>query len=184
MVETAAVERIAEPIVRTLPFAAEIVNAAHASAAPKIDAGLPLNAAAAISKLADALELPAAPPANSANEIVVRIPDATDRGTDVRFVERAGEVNVTVRTTDSEMAQSLRSGLGDLSARLEQNGIRAEMWKPGSDNSSPQDESSRRWNDQKNANGQRQSADSEENQKNSKRPKWVEALEFSLGRSN
>jgi len=173
-------EKIAEPILRVATMPQEVNAASHSSAASKLDTTLPLNAAAAISKLADAIDVPPAPP-NSANEITVRIPDATDRGTDVRFVERAGEINVTVRTTDSEMAQSLRSGLGDLSARLEQNGIRAEMWKPGSDNSQSQDESSRRWNDQKNANSQRQAADSEDNQKNSKRPKWVEALELSLG---
>ena len=62
-----------------------------------------------------ATEHPAAQPTSS-RDITVRIPDDTERGTNVRFVERGSEVHVSVRTGDSELAQMLRGGLGDLTA--------------------------------------------------------------------
>ena len=49
-----------------------------------------------------------------------------DQRVDVRLTERAGEVQVSVRTPDSQLAGALRDDLAALSARLEQSGFRAE----------------------------------------------------------
>jgi hypothetical protein len=138
----------------------------------------------ASARLAESIELRAAPP-GSPNDITVRIPDS-ERGTDVRFVERAGEVHVSVRTTDAGMAQTLRSGLNDFAVRLEQGGVKAEMWRPSSDNGSgspSQNQYGRRPSDQRGSQGEHPgTGDSQDGNQNSKKPKWVEALEMSVGR--
>jgi hypothetical protein len=53
-----------------------------------------------------------------------------DQRLDVRLSERSGEMQVTVRTPDAQLAAALRAGLPALSARLEQTGFRAETWHP------------------------------------------------------
>jgi hypothetical protein len=50
---------------------------------------------------------------------------------DVRLTERGGEVHVSVRTPDAQLAGTLREDLPLLSAKLEQTGFRAETWRPG-----------------------------------------------------
>ena len=49
---------------------------------------------------------------------------------DIRMTERAGEVRVTVHTTDADLAGSLRSDLPELLTRLRQSGFQAEAWRP------------------------------------------------------
>jgi hypothetical protein len=62
-----------------------------------------------------------------AREIQFELRDA-DARVNVRLVERAGSVQVDVRTPDSHLASSLRDDLPALTARLEQTGLRAETW--------------------------------------------------------
>jgi hypothetical protein len=50
---------------------------------------------------------------------------------EVSLAERAGEVQVSVRTPDGVLAQSLRDHLPALSARLEQSGFHADSWRAG-----------------------------------------------------
>jgi len=128
-------------------------------------------------------EPPAAPPSGN-HDITIRIPDATDQGTAVRFVERAGEVHVSVRTGDAEMAQTLRGGLNDLVNRLEDDGIRTQVWQPGSDASSSQSDSHHPFADPDGSRGGgQQSSGSNSGQESSQRnkPRWVEELEGSIG---
>jgi hypothetical protein len=161
----------------------------HAGSSSRMDpaaqsSGTPVNTMPASARLAESLELPRAVPA-SPSDITVRIPDS-ERGTDVRFVERAGEVHVSVRTSDAGMAQTLRSGLNDFAARLEHGGIKAEMWRPSSDNGSgspSQNQYGRRPGDQRGSQDEQSGGgDSQNSNQNSKKPKWVEALEMSIGR--
>lgn len=129
---------------------------------------------------------PAPAPASSSHDITIRIPDATERGTDVRFVERGGEVHVSVRTSDAQMAQTLRGGLSDFVSRLDHSGIRAEVWQPNSDASSSQKDAQNQSMDQKGSGSGRNQSDSEEStedQRNAKRPRWVEEMEKSFGGS-
>ncbi|HTX34665.1 MAG TPA: hypothetical protein VME43_06580 [Bryobacteraceae bacterium] len=46
------------------------------------------------------------------------------------MTERAGEVRVTVHTSDADLAGSLRSDLPELLTRLRQSGFQAEAWRP------------------------------------------------------
>jgi hypothetical protein len=63
-------------------------------------------------------------------DVAIRLHDAQDRSAQVRLVERAGELRVTVRSTDPDLVQSLRSGLDDLSSRLEMSGVKAHVFQP------------------------------------------------------
>ena len=47
-----------------------------------------------------------------------------------RLTERAGKVQVQVRTQDHELTKSLQGNLGDLVGRLENKGFKAEAWIP------------------------------------------------------
>jgi len=121
----------------------------------------------------------------SGHDITIKLPDASERGMDVRFVERGGEVHVAIRTSDGEMAQTLRSGLNDFVGRMDHAGIRAEVWRPGAEASSSQnsqqDANRQQTQDQRGSRNQSGSQDSESDSPNSKKPRWVEALEDSIG---
>ena len=126
----------------------------------------------------EAIAEPSAAQRSSSRDIMVRIPDATDRGTNVRFVERGTEVHVSVRTGDVELAQMLRGGLSELTGDLQRSGIRAEVWRPGSDPSQGDSQ-----NDSRDSAGrQNQSGAKREgqDQPNENKPRWVEELESSV----
>ena len=123
-----------------------------------------------------------AEPSGSSRDFAVRIPDATDRGTNVRFVERGTEVHVSVRTADWELAQLLRGGLGDLTGRLQHTGVQAEVWRPGSQtsNGDSQNASHNESSDQKGSGGRRQQSGAQrdgQDQPSEDKPRWVEELE-------
>ena len=138
------------------------------------------------------VEAPAQPPTNP-RDITVRVPDSTDRGTDVRFVERGGEIHVSVRTSDAEVAQTLRGGLSDFVGRMEHTGIRAEVWRPGQDAAQSQNQSQPQQSfdrDQKgdsrgsgSGRNQQGSAEQENHRQGAEKPGWVEELESSLAQS-
>jgi hypothetical protein len=48
----------------------------------------------------------------------------------VTFTDRAGQVHVTVRSSDPSLAQSLRSDLGSLAGGLDQHGFEVKLWNP------------------------------------------------------
>lgn len=132
------------------------------------------------------IETPA-PPQPSNRDITVRVPDATERGTDVRFVERGGEIRVTVRTSDTEMAQTLRGGLSEFVGRMEHTGIRAEVWRPGQDAPQSQADSQnqqfeQRGNPRDSGSGKNQhgSQEREDSREQADKPRWVEEMETSL----
>jgi hypothetical protein len=131
------------------------------------------------------IDPPAAPPSTN-RDITIRIPDSTDQGIAVRFLERAGEVHVSVRTGDAEMAQSLRSGLNDLANRLEEGGIRTEVWQPGSNASYSQNDSRNPFADPDGSNGRQDSSGSNPEQESRKQnqPRWLEEMEGSIGNQN
>jgi hypothetical protein len=71
-----------------------------------------------------------APAAGAARDIQFQVNQGGQR-VDVRLTERSGEVHVSVRTPDAQLAGTLREDLPALSAKLEQSGFRAETWRPG-----------------------------------------------------
>jgi len=55
---------------------------------------------------------------------------AASANVDIQVVQRAGKVQVAVRTADPELANSLQTNLGELVGRLEDKGFRTEAWTP------------------------------------------------------
>ncbi|MGB7762439.1 MAG: hypothetical protein WBL61_21575 [Bryobacteraceae bacterium] len=121
-----------EPAAHVLSMAAPVFSSADALTA--VPQGTNQRHAAAPLP-ADLSAWDAAEPANAtkpaadvaAREIQLELRDA-DARVNVRLVERAGSVQVEVRTPDSHLAGSLRDDLPALTARLEQTGLRAETW--------------------------------------------------------
>jgi len=142
----------------------------------------PLSPAARMDQVQD----PPAPASSGNHDITIRIPDSTDQGTAVRFVERAGEVHVSVRTGDVEMAQTLRGGLNDLVGRLEDGGIRTQVWQPGADAATSQNDSHQPFADPDGSNSRQYSSgsNSEQESRQQNKPRWVEELESSIGKPN
>lgn len=119
---------------------------------------------------------------NSAHDIRVQIPDDRGGATEVRFLETAGEVRVAVRTADSGLAQTLQSGLHELTSRLTSEGIQTEVWRPGSGTSFQQNGSSHQSLDPNdsgsggNSSGDRRRDDSQQD-----KPRWLQEMEASSG---
>jgi hypothetical protein len=121
-----------------------------------------------------------------AQEISLQISSADDRKVDVRLVQRAGEVLVTVRTPDVALAHELRQDLGSLTGKLAQSGYGTEQFTPFSASSSNlsnqpgtpdhQDSSSSNGQNPQHGSGQQQQPQDE----GGKRPDWVEEMENSL----
>jgi hypothetical protein len=125
------------------------------------------------------IEPPAAPP-TSANDIRVRVPDNNGGSTQVRFVESGGEVRVSVRTADEGLAQNLRTHLNDLTQRLAEGGIPAEIWKPGSAAASSQNNQQQPDREGRGSGGQQSGGQGGQQDRQQKRPAWLEEMDASL----
>ena len=68
--------------------------------------------------------------AQPTRQISLRLSGADATNVDVQLRERAGRVQVAVRTGDSQLTQALQSDLGDLVNRLESKGYKTEAWIP------------------------------------------------------
>jgi flagellar hook-length control protein FliK len=111
----------------------------------------------------------------------VRLPDNNGGSTQVRFVESGGEVRVSVRTADEGLAQNLRTHLNDLSQRLAEGGIPAEIWKPAADSASSQNNNQHQPDrDGRGSNGQPSGGQDGQSDRQQKRPAWLEEMEASL----
>jgi len=126
------------------------------------------------------IEPPAAPPTSS-HDIRVRVPDNNGGSTQVRFVESGGEVRVSVRTADEGLAQNLRTHLNDLTQRLSDGGMPAEIWKPASSSASSQNEFQQPSQQDGRGSG-RQGSGGQNGQpdRQHKRPAWLDEMEASL----
>jgi hypothetical protein len=122
-----------------------------------------------------------------ARTLSLRVGDAADQRVDLRISEHQGEVRVSVRTADEDLASSLRDNLGDLVQKLEQSGLHAENWQPTHAASAAGDHADRqRDNDftggqQPGQQQQQQSRGGHHGQQqDSKRGLWFEEIENSL----
>jgi hypothetical protein len=125
------------------------------------------------------IEPPPAPP-TSANDNRVRVPDNNGGSTQVRFVESGGEVRVSVRTADEGLAQNLRGHLNDLTQRLADGGIPAEIWKPGSTAASSQNNQPQPDREGRGSGGQQSGGQNGQPDHQERRPAWLEEMETSL----
>ncbi|MBI4873288.1 MAG: hypothetical protein HY822_01500 [Acidobacteria bacterium] len=127
-------------------------------------------------------------PARAPIDVSIRIAGAQDRTAEVRLTERGGELKVTVRAADPELAQTLRGGLDQLAERLETTGIKAHISQPAAapaaaqSNSQPPNSGSssgERSFDDSGSRGQNQ-----QQQRNRNSGEWDDDLEAALsGRS-
>ena len=85
-----------------------------------------------------ATELPPAPQDSPGREATASQPireisfrlAAASTNVDIQVAQRAGKVQVAVRTSDQELSESLQANLGDLVGRLQDKGFRTETWTP------------------------------------------------------
>ncbi len=129
------------------PVAAQHVETEPSATTNLVDASMPVHAPA-VSGASAPVSVPAppashapaatadvkptadAPPSpTAANDIKIALNDNGQR-VELRVTERAGDIHVTVRTPDSQLATAMREDLPALSSRLEQSGLHSEMWRP------------------------------------------------------
>jgi hypothetical protein len=198
----------------TEPGAAAPVLASHASIpSPSVNAGTPVSAVpsstaptAGNSGSAKAAQENRAPQfleaqnepnqraGESVRDISLKLTNKDQSSVQVRLSERAGELHVSVRTPDAGLTRGLREGLSDLVGRLEENGYRAETWRPADSASTAQDQgrenpSQQHSSQQQNAGGsgtdsRQQQNPRDQQQPGAQTPQWVGELESSLQRSN
>lgn len=135
--------------------------------------------AASSARMEPVIEPPAAPPTSN-HDIRVRVPDNNGGSTQVRFVESGGEVRISVRTTDAGLAQNLRTHLNDLTQRLSDGGMPAEMWKPAASVASSQNDQHQPHQEGRGQGGQGSGGQSQQQDRQQKRPAWLEQMEASL----
>lgn len=129
----------------------------------------------------------AARASDSVREISLRLSNPEQGAVQVRLSERAGELQVTVRTPDTGLTRGLRDGLPDLMGRLQVNGYRAETWQPGGNSSNTgQDrgQDARGSSQQRQGGGNQQQGSQQQQQHDEQTPQWVREMESSIQRSN
>ncbi len=118
-------------------------------------------------------------------QISIQVGQNQQQKVDLQVMQHSGELRVGVRSADNDLAQGLRQGLTDLVGRLEQNGFRADAWRPGSTISGvhaagdTQLKESATQNQDSQGQGQwsQQGRQQQGNQQQQQRPQWVEELE-------
>jgi hypothetical protein len=99
---------------------------------------------------------------------------------DIRMVEVAGEMRVSVRAGDTRLAETLQDHIPDLAKGLNQQSLRADIWTPRTESTSPANSSnlagqnSFRGNDNSNQGGQQRQGNNRQQQN---QPEWVDELE-------
>ena len=166
----------------TAPKTTAFANAVHAADAPSgvitgmqqsqhtpyLDAHLGRAASApAATEVVRTTDLPPTPVSRPPQSIDLKVAGADNSQVDVRVSQRAGDVQVTVRTPDGDLAQSLRQHLPELSDRLAQTGVNSEIWHPGTSQVSTDTTSNQEsWNSDQSQAQQQQQQRNPENQSN------------------
>jgi len=159
-------------------------SSAHADGAGSSasDAARAQESAALQSVPADHVTKPSAP----LKDLSIQVGQTQQDKVELRVVERAGALEVAVRSANPDLNQGLRQGLSELVNRLEQNGFHAEAWRPGTTASTIQGTADTR---QKSPQFQQDGSQSQsgsqqgrqQNQQNqTPRPRWVQELEGRL----
>lgn len=133
-----------------------------------------------------------APQPGPMKELSMRIEAAEGQKVDVRIVQRAGDLQIAVKSVDDITTQGLRHGLTDLANRLNETGYHAETWRPGqqaalensttsSENPSHHSQSDGSQSDgsQSHSGGPQQDRGQRHNNP-SNRPHWIDELESNI----
>ena len=131
--------------------------------------------------------------AGFADERYLRALESTQgQNVDVRIVQRAGDLQIAVKTADNVTTQGLRQGLSELTNRLNESGYQAESWRPGHSAAAAEstgDSGNSSHHQPPSGNSQSNSGWSQQNQGQrdnnpSNRPRWIEELESNLDGGN
>jgi len=115
-------------------------------------------------------------------DISFNVADPGGASVQLRLVERAGELRVSVHAASPELNQDLRAGLPDLTKKLTETGLHSEVWRPAghtaaSDAAQP---SKNQGGNSSGSNSQPQSGSQQgrgQRNQNPQRPQWLEELE-------
>lgn len=77
------------------------------------------------------IQEPAVPRTEPARDISFRIASHSADAVDVKLVDRAGQIHVSVRSADPALTKSLQANISDLAGKLEHSGFHAETSVPG-----------------------------------------------------
>ncbi|HEX3745107.1 MAG TPA: hypothetical protein VHW09_14285 [Bryobacteraceae bacterium] len=126
-------------------------------------------------------------PATPLKDISMQVNQPGKERVEVRVVQQGSEVHVSVHSADATLNSGLRQGLSELQSRLEENGYRSEMWRPGVATAPVAAAASAQapTNHSRGGEGQPQHGGSQQesgrrNQNQSNQPRWVEEMESSL----
>jgi hypothetical protein len=127
------------------------------------------------------------PAAAPLKDISMQVTQSGEEKVEIRVVQQSGEVHVAVRTGDADLTHGLRQGLTELVGKLEDNGYRADTWRPAASTaataslSQSQDSQGAsghsHYGDSSNRQNGSQQNGGQQNQNAFNRPRWVEALE-------
>lgn len=137
---------------------------------------------AAPARIIEPAHLDTAAAGTAAKDISLQIaaPDRTSAS--IRIVETGSELRVAVRASDSQLAETLRGGVDQLTSRLNGNGWSTEVWHPTAISPSSAVQSSESQMQQRHGSGEQSSTPNPNRDRNNnnqqKRPEWVE--EFDL----
>ena len=120
----------------------------------------------------------------TANELSFSVSSSDQQKVEVRVMDRAGEVRVSVRTPNEELASTLRSDLGSLTGKLNQSGFTTEAFAPSShsgefsrDQNNPPANQQQGGGQDRNFQRQGQQQDSQQQDSRARRPQWLDELE-------
>jgi hypothetical protein len=125
-------EQTFAPVANAINTAPNVVTGVQQSQhTPYSDAHLgKISQPAAATEVVKTADLPPTPVSRPPQSIDLKVAGADNSQVDVRVSQRAGDVQVTVRTPDGDLAQSLRQHLPELSDRLAQTGVSGDIWHP------------------------------------------------------
>ena len=127
------------------------------------------------------------PVSQPARQISFKLAGPATSNVNVLFTEKAGKVEVAVRTPDQNLTKSLQSDLGDLVARLNNSGLKTEAWIPTAAHHAPPSPPSNSANSQGHqpgnsglwsGNQQQQRERNESNQR--QQPRWMAQFDESV----
>lgn len=125
-----------------------------------------------------------APKTGAASQISISVPAGDQQNVQVRLMDRAGEVHVTVRAPNEDLAGNLRSDLSSLTGKLNQSGFSTEAFAPSRGGEFSRDQRSADPQQQSGAerqtSGRNQQQQSSQQNARGNRPAWLDEFENSM----
>jgi hypothetical protein len=147
----------------------------------------PLDARPTVAALPDAATASKTEPVR---DLSIRIGNTAGNQVDVKIQERAGEVHVSVLSSNSALTSDLRQQVGDLVGKLDRAGYHAETFKPNSSTPSPQSPNQSDSGQERESSGGRQQQQQQQEtaqqqfmgrQKRSNQAQWLQQMNGSFG---